>query len=122
MDVNYLDYLYRGKFFFVLQLCLRDLQGTVAQVGIRAPLEIGEHCSRFFGFEVSMEKSAVMLMDFPLFVTCGFSFAAFNVVFLFCIFSILNIVHHRNTFWVLSNWWPISFLYLSCIHHEYYLS
>lgn len=78
MDMNYLDYLYRGKFFFVLQLWLRDLQGTVAQVGIRAPLEIGEHCSRFFRFEVSMEKSAVMLMDFPLFVTCGFFFCSFQ--------------------------------------------
>jgi hypothetical protein len=43
---------------------------------------------------VSMEKSAVMLMAFPLCVTCNFSFAVFNVLSLFCIFSILNIVHH----------------------------
>jgi hypothetical protein len=38
-------------------------------------------------FGVWVEKSAVILMDLPLCVTCLFSFVAFRIVSLFCMLS-----------------------------------
>ena len=43
-------------------------------------------------FSVSVEKSAVILIGLPLYVTCPFSLAAFNILSLFCAFSVLIIM------------------------------
>jgi hypothetical protein len=43
-------------------------------------------------FRVSAEKSAVILMDLPLYVTCYFSLAAFNTISLFCTFNVLTLI------------------------------
>lgn len=42
-------------------------------------------------FRVSTEKSAVILIDFPLYVTCGFSPPAFNTLFIGLSFLVLFI-------------------------------
>lgn len=54
-------------------------------------------------FQISTEKSAVILMVFPFFVTCVFVFcslAAFNTLSLFCIFSILTMMCYREFLFV----------------------
>ena len=43
-------------------------------------------------FIVSIEKSGVILIGLPLFVTWPFSFAALNILSLFCMFSVLIIM------------------------------
>jgi hypothetical protein len=40
-------------------------------------------------FRVPVEKSADILMGLLLFVTCVFSFAAFRILSLFCVLSVL---------------------------------
>ena len=40
-------------------------------------------------FIVSIEKSGVILIVLPLYVTWPFSLAAFNILSLFCVFSVL---------------------------------
>jgi hypothetical protein len=40
-------------------------------------------------FRVSVEKFAVILFSLPLYVTCLLSFAAFRILYLFCVMSIL---------------------------------
>ena len=43
-------------------------------------------------FIVSVEKSGIILIGLPLYVTWPFSFAAFNILSLFCAFSVLIIM------------------------------
>jgi hypothetical protein len=43
-------------------------------------------------FIVFVEKSAVILMGLPLYVTCLFSFAAFSILSLFSVLSVLIIM------------------------------
>ena len=43
-------------------------------------------------FIVSIEKSGVILIGLPLHVTLSFPFAALNIIFLFCMFSVLIIM------------------------------
>jgi hypothetical protein len=43
-------------------------------------------------FRVSGEKCTVILMNFPLYVTCHFSIKTSNILSLFCIFSVLTII------------------------------
>ena len=43
-------------------------------------------------FIVSVEKSGVILIGLPLYVTWPFSLAAFNILSLFCAFSVLIIM------------------------------
>jgi hypothetical protein len=43
-------------------------------------------------FRVSVEKSGVILIGQPLYVTWPFSLTAFNILFLFCAFSVLCII------------------------------
>ena len=43
-------------------------------------------CLSFLTFRVSAERSAVKQMGFPLYVTCCFSLAAFNILFLCLVF------------------------------------
>ena len=43
-------------------------------------------------FRVSVEKSDVILIGLPLYVTWPFSLAAFNILSLFCAFSVLIIM------------------------------
>jgi hypothetical protein len=41
---------------------------------------------------VSLEKSGVILIGLPLCVSCPFSLVAFNILSLFCVFSVLIIM------------------------------
>ena len=41
-------------------------------------------CHSLLAFRVSAERSAVRHMGFPLYVTCCFSLAAFNILFCVC--------------------------------------
>jgi hypothetical protein len=43
-------------------------------------------------FRVSVEKSGVSLIGLPLYVTCPFPLIAFNILSLFCVFSVLIIM------------------------------
>ena len=43
-------------------------------------------------FIVSVEKPNIILIDLPLYVTWPFSLAAFNILSLFCAFSVLIII------------------------------
>jgi len=43
-------------------------------------------------FIVSGEKSGVILIGLPLYVTCPFSLTAFNILSLFCTFGVLTIM------------------------------
>jgi hypothetical protein len=45
-------------------------------------------------FNVSVEKSAVILMGLPLSVTCFFSLIAFNIFCLFSVLVVLMIICH----------------------------
>ena len=50
-------------------------------------------CHSLLAFRVSAERSAVRHMGFPLYVTCCFSVAAFNILSLCLVFvSLINIV------------------------------
>ena len=49
-------------------------------------------------FIVSNEKSGVILIGLPLYVTWSFSFAALNIFSLFCMFSVLIIIWQGDFF------------------------
>jgi hypothetical protein len=61
-------------------------------------------------FKVSIQKSAVILMGFPLYVICFFSFTAFNILSLF---SVLVVLMWGSYILVKSVWCPGDFLYLN---------
>ena len=44
----------------------------------------------FLAFRVSDEKSVVILIDLPLYVTWPFLLTAFNILSLFCVSSVLD--------------------------------
>ena len=46
----------------------------------------------FLAFIVSVEKSAVILIDLPLYVTCPLSLAVFNILALVCGVHVLIIM------------------------------
>jgi hypothetical protein len=46
----------------------------------------------FLAFRVCVEKSAVILMGLPLYVTCAFSFEDFSILSLFCMLSTLIMI------------------------------
>jgi hypothetical protein len=46
-------------------------------------------------FRVSLEKSVVILIGLPLYVTCHFFLAACIILSLFCVFSVLTIIYLR---------------------------
>jgi hypothetical protein len=56
-----------------LRACMTSVQGLLA-------------------FRVSVEKSDVILIGMPLYVTWLFPFTAFNIISLFCTFSVLIIM------------------------------
>ena len=62
-------------------------------------------------FMVSIEKSGVSLIGFPLYVTWPFSFAALNILSLFCMFCVLIIIW-RGDFFIQSIQCSVCFLYL----------
>lgn len=43
-------------------------------------------------FDVSTEKTAVILTDFPLYVVCGFSFVTFYTLSFLCVPSVLTMM------------------------------
>jgi hypothetical protein len=43
-------------------------------------------------FRVSIEKSGVILMSLPFYVTWSFPLAAFNILYLVCVFCVLIIM------------------------------
>jgi hypothetical protein len=48
----------------------------------------------FLAFKVSVEKSAVILMGLPLYVTCFFYLIAFNILSLFSVLVVFMIICH----------------------------
>lgn len=56
--------------------------------------------SRLIAFRDSFEKSAVILIGFSLYMDCGFSLLAFNVLFFVNMFSVLTIICYGDfLFW-----------------------
>ena len=53
-------------------------------------------------FTVSIEKSDVILIGLPSYVTCCFSFVDLNILSLFCMFSVLIITCDHDFFYPLS--------------------
>ena len=65
----------------------------------------------FLAFKRSLEKQGVILIGLPLYGTWSFSFAAFHILSLLCIFSILIIICQANfLFWFNL----LRVLYVSC--------
>ena len=52
----------------------------------------------FLAFRVSVKKSDVILIHLPLYVTWPFSLTSFNILSLFCAFSVLIIYARMNFF------------------------
>jgi hypothetical protein len=51
-------------------------------------------------FKVSVEKSAVILLDLPLYVICFFSLTGFNILSLFSVLVVLMIICNGGVlFW-----------------------
>ena len=53
----------------------------------------------FLAFIVPIEKSGIIPIGLSLYVTWPFSFAALNILSLFCMFSVLIITWQGNFFW-----------------------
>lgn len=67
----------------------------------------------FPAFKVSTEKSDVILVGLPLYVTCGFCrLTAFNIFSLLCILNVLTVIYWDFSFLVLSICCTMWFFYL----------
>ena len=66
-------------------------------------------------FTISIEKSGVILIGLPLYVTWLFSFAALTIPSLFCMFSVLIIMWWGDFFFDPVYWCSVSFLYFHWI-------
>ena len=121
MVMNSLNLCCLKSFWFVHQFWMRSLLDTViltVDFFLFSTLNIS--CYSFLACRVSAERSAVNHMGFPLYVTCCFSLAAFNMLSLCLIFASLisNLSQHVSP-WVLygtvctsSTWLTISFFVL----------
>ena len=75
------------SFLFLHQFGMRSLLGTVILVvdfSLSLLVNISSHS--LLACRVSAERSAVKHMRFPLYVTCCFSLAAFNILYLCLVF------------------------------------
>ena len=73
-------FAYLWSFGFLLQIWMRALLGKVSLVGGFFPfITLSISCHSLLACRVSAEKSANNLIGVPLYVTCFFSLAAFNV-------------------------------------------
>lgn len=88
----YLGFLYHGQFFFILQLWIVVLLAMLVWVdhhGFFLFLWFGMYCFSLWSLKVSVEKSVVFLMDFPLNET--FSLQP-SILFLLLFSHILNVL------------------------------
>jgi hypothetical protein len=70
--------------------------GIVTLAGICGLLESVEHFPRSFCFFLEVHSEVRYFSN--RFAFMSFSVAAFNVLSLFCVFTVLFIMHHRNFF------------------------
>lgn len=103
-----------GRLFVFLQLWGDDFAGHSS---LDRPLWLFKTgnalLEAFPAFKVSTEKSAVILIGLPLYVTCGFCrLTAFKIVSLFCILNVSTVIYWDFSFLVLSIWCAVWFFYL----------
>ena len=84
--LNSLNFCLSEKFYF--SISLNEIFVGCINLGCRffpfSTLKIS--CHSFLAFRVSAERSGVKCMGFPLYVTCSFSLAAFNILSLCLVF------------------------------------
>ena len=85
---NLLTFVYLKSFLFLHQFWMRSLPGTaILIVDFFSPFStLNISCHSLLACRVSAERSAVKHMRFPLYITCFFSLAAFNILSLCLIF------------------------------------
>ena len=85
--VNSLNFCLSEK-LFIFPSILNEILAEYSNLGCRffpfSTLNIS--CHSLLDCRVSAERSPVMLMGFPLYVTCCFSFAAFHILSLYFVF------------------------------------
>lgn len=97
VSTNVLAHLYHERVFFFFQLWQIVLLGNTDWAGICDLLELWSFSTlfqRLLAFQFLIEKLAVTLIGFPIFVTCGFSLAVFHALSLFFTFSVLTVTFH----------------------------
>ena len=102
--LNFLNFCLSEK-LFISPSILEILVGY-CNLGCRFfPLStLNASCHSLLACRVSAERSAVMQMEFPLYVTCCFSLAAFNFLTLCLIFVSLIIMSWHVSPWVYPVW------------------
>lgn len=95
-----------GRLFFFLQLREDDFAGHCSLDWPLWLFKTGNALLEAFpAFKVSTEKSAVILIGLPLYVTCEFCrLIAFNIFSLFCILNVSTVIYWDFSFLVLSIW------------------
>lgn len=95
-----------GRLFFFLQLWEDDFAGHSSLDWPLWLFKTGNALLEAFpAFKVSTEKSAVILIGLPLYVTCEFCrLIAFNIFSLFCILNVSTVIYWDFSFLVLSIW------------------
>lgn len=82
MESFYFSFNYGEYFCRYIKLCWSSKSFNIWNALIKALL----------AFILSTQKSAVILVGFPMYVTCVFSLAIFNILSLFYILSILTML------------------------------
>jgi len=79
--LNSLNFRLSENFLFLHQFWMRSLPGIVILVVDFSPSSsLNISCHYLLGCRVSAERSALKHIGFPLYVTCCFSLAAFNIL------------------------------------------
>ena len=88
-----LTFAHLKSFLFLHQFCLNDILAGYCQLDCRCfPFNtLNISCHSLLACRVSVERSAVKCMEFPLYVTCCFSLDAFNSLYVCLVFvSLIN--------------------------------
>ena len=91
MVLNSLNFCLSEK-FFISPSVLNEILAGYGNLGCRfSPFStLNISCHSLPACRVSAERSAVKQMGFPLYVSCCFSLAAFNIISLFSLYSLIS--------------------------------
>ena len=96
VDRYYLNLVYLRISFFLHLWWLKVFLGIVVWAGICDVWSLRVYITYFqalLAFRVSIEKSGVILIGLPLYITWSFSLTAFNMLSLFCMLSVVIIMY-----------------------------
>ena len=99
--LNSLNFCLSEK-LFISPSILNEILAGYSNLGCRffPPSTLNISCHSLLACRVSAERSAVKHMGFPLYVTCCFSLAAFNILSLCLVF--VNLISYVS--WPVSPW------------------